>query len=121
MQAAREYTTNFDETDALFRTVYEWVTWLSSQGELAENWQTEEGMRAEWTEFELFSMFGTRGEKAKRSRWFQASRRWREMRSSGGHILLSVLYLGLNSEWWGDLASSPWRLRAECEREVERR
>eukprot|EP00971_Amphidinium_carterae_P008381 165404-Amphidinium_carterae.1 len=70
-------------------------------------------MRDLWTEYELFAMYGTRGEKAKRSRWFQSCQRWRELREDASHILLSVLYLGLSSDWWPDLASSPWRLREQ--------
>eukprot|EP00971_Amphidinium_carterae_P033303 655826-Amphidinium_carterae.1 len=121
MEAAQEYTSSFDETDPLYTTMYPWLAWLTSSGELVPGWETEASMRNHWIEYETFSMFGSRGEKAKRSRWFQASRRWREMRASSGHILLSIMYLGLSSDWWGDLSSSPWRLREQTLEEVVRR
>eukprot|EP00971_Amphidinium_carterae_P348465 6490506-Amphidinium_carterae.1 len=118
MEAAQQYTANFDETDHLFTTLYPWLAWLNTSGDLPANWRTSAAMKEHWIDFECFSLYGSRGEKAKRSRWFQSCRRWREMRSSAGHVLLSILYLGLQSDWWGDLGSSPWRVHEQSQDEA---
>eukprot|EP00971_Amphidinium_carterae_P001934 38678-Amphidinium_carterae.2 len=120
MQSAVEYTENFNATDQLYGILYPWLAWLSAQGELAPSWHTEADKRDHWIDYEAFALFGSRGQKAKRSRWFQANQRWREIRGMGGHILLSIMYLGTSSDWWADLSSSPWRLHHHTASEVSR-
>eukprot|EP00971_Amphidinium_carterae_P236280 4688929-Amphidinium_carterae.1 len=44
MEAAQEYSLNFDERDGLYTTLYPWLAWLSTSGELALDWRTPAAM-----------------------------------------------------------------------------
>eukprot|EP00972_Heterocapsa_arctica_P102208 15060315-Heterocapsa_arctica.AAC.1 len=107
-EAATEYFSNFSHEDPLFQIALPFIVHRFKAGQATEqhnpefeNWVWQVGAECE--------LFVNKGAKAQQNRWFQWTRRWRQMKENIGFLLLVLLYQGLTLGWWPTLEESPFR------------
>ena len=108
-EAADEFFSNFSCEDILFQTLYGRICADWHKGQRPTNFGTTEHMKFMFKLAKRSAVFANKGAKTSLGRWFQWTRRWRDVQQNCGFLLLSFMYIGLHERWWPSMEKSPLR------------
>lgn len=106
-EAAAEFFSNMSPTDSLFQEVYPFLVFRRFGAESSGEQRKADFVQCVWDFGTSNELFQKKGSKAQQNRWFQWTRRWREVKENIGYLLLVLLYQGLTLGWWATLGESP--------------
>ncbi|CAK0903954.1 unnamed protein product [Prorocentrum cordatum] len=107
-EAAAEYFNNVDESDELFLAVLPWMAFRFYEGESGQSFDGDFA-KWMWKKAKTCELFQNSGASSRKNRWFQWTRRWRDISNNVGFLLVALLYEGLNLGWWATLGDSPFK------------
>lgn len=106
-EAAAEYFSNMSSVDALFQELAPLLAFRAFDGKRSFELPSDELLQTLWDMGRDHWLFQNKGAKAQQNRWFQWTRRWRDIRGFVGFLLLALMYQGLTLGWWATLEDSP--------------